>query len=136
MTVRVVEGKDLAASDTGGMFRRKGSSDPYFVIKFRKKFFKSPHQRKTLSPSWKVPEFDLGLLTEAESKALKINLFDYDAVSEDDFLGGIWIPASALFNAGPGIHNLTFMLGPSKEPAFRNAKVSGSILLAVTVKDM
>jgi len=133
--VRVIKGENLVATDTGGLFRRTATSDPYFTIKFRKQYFKSPHISKTLNPTWKVPDFELGLLIESEPKALKIMMFDYDAVSKDDFMGSVWIPASALYNAGPGSHDLWFNLGPSKEPEFRNCKVSGRILLTVTVAD-
>lgn len=132
----VVKGENLAASDTGGLFRQTPTSDPYYTLKFRKNFFKSQVKKKTLNPEWKETNFDMGFLTEAEPKALKIVVYDYDAVSEDDFLGMVRIPACALYNAQLGSSTLWFVLGPSKEPKWAKATVSGRIMLSIAVMEI
>lgn len=131
--VRVIKGEGLAAKDAGGMFGRPPSSDPYYTIKFKKGCERSKYIRRTLDPVWPVLIFDLGWITESESKGLKIEVFDYDALSKDDFMGCVWIPGSALFNQGVGTQVLWFTLGPSKEEDYRREAVSGRIQLEINV---
>jgi len=134
ISVQVVQGSNLAAKDTG-MFSRKRSSDPYFIIRFREKSYKSQTIKKTLKPVWNAPSLDLGVLTETEPKSVKIDVFDYDGASSDDFMGQVVIPAKLLFHLGPGHHKLSFDLGPSKNRAYRKEEVSGQLFLTVSVTD-
>lgn len=117
------------------MFGRVRTSDPYFTMKFRGKTYKSPHINKTLEPIWDTPFFELGLLMETEPKAVKIEVFDFDRMSNDDFMGMIELRGSALFNLGPGVHKMDFRLEPSKKPEYRNEEVSGSLFFQVRVED-
>ena len=133
VSVRVMQGAELVAKDTG-RFGKQASSDPYFTLKFKKRTFKSGFIKKTLNPSWNEPAFDLGRITEAEPKALKIEVYDRDPVSQDDFMGGVRIPASALYNAGPGTHDFWFDLGPGKKED-QCTTVSGRILVSIAVED-
>jgi len=135
VSVQVVQGRGLAAKDTG-MFGRRKSSDPYFIIRFRHKSYRSEHIKKTLKPDWNAPPLDLGVLTETEPKSVKIDVFDHENVSADDFMGTIQIPGSILYDLGPGYHKLSYPLQPSKEPGFINEEVSGTLYLTVSVTDV
>eukprot|EP00210_Caulerpa_lentillifera_P007657 g7308.t1 len=133
--VQVIRGEGLAAKDRGGFFHKTPSSDPYYKIKFKKREFKSHYIEKSLDPIWPPMVFDLGWISEAERKALKIQVFDFDAMSDNEFMGAIWIPGNALYNLGAGIHQLWFQLTPSKKAEYRTETVSGKIELEINVFD-
>ena len=133
VSVRVTQGAELAAKDAA-RFGREASSDPYFTLKFKKRTFKSEFVKRSLNPTWNEAAFDLGRISESEPKALKIAVYDRDPISKDDFMGAVRIPASALYNTGPGTHDFWFDLGPGKKED-RQTTVSGRILVSVTAED-
>eukprot|EP00210_Caulerpa_lentillifera_P006507 g6215.t1 len=133
--VLVVKGENLAPKDDPGLFGGESSSDPYYIIKFKNKKAISKHVSKSLNPEWKAMIFDMGFITEAEHKGLQIEVYDYDSISADDFMGCIWIPGSALYNHGVGKHDLWLTLGPSKEARHRKEFVSGRIHLEIRVTE-
>ena len=129
VTVNVIRGTNLAAKDVTGFFKKTYSSDPYFIIMFKNKRYTSEHKPQTLEPEWKSPPFQLGWINEVETKALKVQIFDYDVIGADDFMGMIRIPGHALYHLGVGEHTYWFELGSSKERAYRRETVSGRILI-------
>ena len=134
MAIAVVRGADLAAKDRPGLFRRAASSDPYYVIRFKNKKFTSEYKAQTLNPEWKSSGFDLGFISEVEPKDLKVEMFDYDAVGNDDFMGIVRVPGYALFNLGAGEHIFWFRLGDSKKKKYKHQYVSGRVLLSITIE--
>ena len=133
VAVNVVRGTNLAAKDVTGFFKRTYSSDPYFIITFKNKCYTSEHRPQTLEPEWNSPPFHLGWINEVETKALKVQIFDYDPDGADDFMGMIRIPGHALYSLGLGDHTFWFELGSSKEKAYRREAVSGRILIQFRV---
>ena len=129
ITVQVARGTGLAAKDELGFFRKRPSSDPYFIIRFKNKRYTSEYKSQTLEPEWKPAPFKMGWLTEVESQSLKVQVFDYDVIGADDFMGMIQVSARSLFNLGPGNHYFWFELNRSTERAYKHEEVSGKILL-------
>ena len=129
ITVQVIRGTGLAAKDELGFFRKRPSSDPYFIIGFKNKRYTSEYKSQTLDPEWNSTPFQMGWLTEVESQPLRIQVFDYDVDETGDFMGLIQIPARSLFNLGPGNHHYWFELSRSKEIAHRHEEVSGKLLI-------
>ena len=134
MGVSVIKGTNLAPKDLPGLFRRQASSDPYVVMKFKGRSFTSEHRSQTLEPEWKMAPFEMGWITETETRALKIELFDYDLIGADDFMGMVRIPGHALFALGPGHHKYWFTLEGSKKKKHRNETVSGKILVDIFIE--
>ena len=132
--VTVVRGKGLAAKDMRTVFN-KATSDPYYTLEFKGRSFTSEHRPKTLEPEWKPAPFDLGWITEAETAPLKIELFDYDCLSSDDFMGQRWIPGCALYDLGPGHHTFWFLLGDFKMRSDVKEDVFGDILIHIVVQE-
>ena len=132
MAVTVIKGEDLVAKDRPSLFRRRASSDPYFVIRFKNKTYTSEYKAQTLNPNWKSSGFDLGFVTEVEACLLTIEVFDYDTISSDDFMGMVQVPGSSLFSLGPGEHTDWFQLDDSEK--YKRQAVSGKILVSFNVK--
>ena len=89
--LKAIEAVDLLAGDSNGL------SDPYFlipqnqpgVIDLPKKRNRTKRIDKTLNPKWNesfVIEFD-----PLKCKKLKIEVYDYDYIGSDDFLGGGYV---------------------------------------------
>lgn len=134
--VVVIQGEGLAPKDSGGIFGGRPTSDPYYKIKFKKRKEKSQYVPKNLNPHWPPLVFDLGWITEAEPKGLKIEVFDFDVVSENEFMGCIWIPGNALYNQSTPVKRRWFPLGPSKKEGHRGEKVSGKIEIEIRVSGL
>lgn len=131
VSLTVLEGRDLAVKDKA-LFQ-KPSSDPFFKIKYKEVNFVSSHIKKSLNPKWGEDPVHLGQFVETSPKAVKITIWDYDLMSESDFMGTLWIPAAALFNLGLGTHEVWFPLTESKEEKYADAVVSGEILVQAIV---
>ena len=133
MTVSVVRGTGLAAKDVTGIFRRTASSDPYYITNFRNKTYTSEHRSQTLEPEWALIPFALGWITDVESAPLTVQVFDYDAVGKDDFMGEIKVPTHSLFDLGPGDHAFWFVFSHSKQREYRSEEVTGKILVTFNI---
>ena len=85
--ITFVEGKDLLAKDTNGF------SDPYILIQkdqpgifgIPKKGLKTHKKKKTLNPVWNQ-SFQLQC-DPKQCSILKFEVYDYDFIGSDDFLG-------------------------------------------------
>ena len=97
--LKVIEAKDLLAGDSNGL------SDPYFliplgqegVIDLPKKQNRTKRIDKTLNPIWNesfIIEFNPLKCTK-----LKFEVYDYDYIGRDDFLGGGFITLEWINNS-------------------------------------
>ena len=68
-----------------------GKSDPYVKLSHNEQNYKSKTQKKTLSPIWNE-KFTFKELKDEEN--LKIEVFDHDFGSKDDFMGSYQIQIS------------------------------------------
>ena len=105
--------------------------DYYYVIHFKNETFQSNDKSQSLNPSWDPRSFDMGLITEAEMKPLKVKIFSQNSSSDPDFMGMIMIPGNAFFRLREGSHTFWFLLGDGEKKT--KAKISGDILLNITV---
>jgi len=88
-----------------------GSADPFVVFQLRKTKLITNWITKNLNPSWNQDfHRPLGIVDAAESKPLLVLVYDHDNASDDDFMGGVSIPGSAVYNLGPGKHRLKLKL--------------------------
>ena len=134
ISVYVLEGKDLAAKDSGFFFRTAESSDPYYIVKFKKLSIKSEVQKQTLNPVWSRRVVDMGSIKAGETEVLEITLFDRDLMTRDDFMGVVKVTAGELLTLDLGEHKLWFELNKSTEERYANEAVSGEILVEIIVK--
>ncbi|CAG9462210.1 unnamed protein product [Pedinophyceae sp. YPF-701] len=81
LEVTVIEGRNLDASDANGL------SDPYLVAVYAGQRQKSAYQPATLNPKW-GHTFSFPYV---EGKLLQIDVWDWDKLSQHDFLGNIVI---------------------------------------------
>jgi len=89
VTLQVVEGRKLAAKDVGG------TSDPYPVVGFvndagdldKKNWtcWKGPVRDFTLNPVWNT-SFTLYPEVERKLRPIRVEVWDKDKVSKDDFM--------------------------------------------------
>jgi Ca2+-dependent lipid-binding protein len=79
LTVTVLEAKNLPAMDHNGL------SDPYCKFKLGSQKYKTKVIHKTLNPDWKE-QFDMKLYNQKD-KTLKVQVWDRDFPSTDDFIG-------------------------------------------------
>lgn len=131
ITVIIERGENLAAVDRHVF--GCSSSDPYYKVRFRTFKWESEVKPKDTNPIWERKQIELGLISEADYDDLTIEVFDHNRIMKHQFLGTIRIPVNALYNAGSGTHNYSFILGPSKE--YPSAHVTGKIHFLVVVKD-
>jgi len=102
--LKAIEAKDLIAGDLNGF------SDPYFmipngqdgVIDLPKKANRTKRINKTLNPVWN--ESFLIELNPIKCTKLKIEVYDYDFVGKDDFLGEGYVDFDWLENSGENIN--------------------------------
>ena len=96
LNVHLKEGRNLLKKDKH--FGGSGKSDPYAVISIgeRKVSFRSKYIAKTVDPVWNYTTSFL--MEDPNGQNLKIEVFDFDAGSTDDFLGVTSIPLSSVLD--------------------------------------
>lgn len=110
-----LHGTNLAAKDIGG------TSDPYYLISFvddaghgsSEKPLKGQTIKKNLNPSWDGLNHSYRLPHPHGSK-LKIELYDYDVVGSDDFMGQVFLALSEL-KSGDNVADLQLSARPNKK---------------------
>ena len=130
----VLSGRGLAAKDRASRFSKASSSDPYYAVKFKGASYTSEVVSRSLEPEWKPASFELGWIIESDPKSLKVEVFDHDHSSADDFMGVLKIPAHALFGLGFGHHMFWFPLSDYEKKKRRSQFVSGELLLGIRVE--
>ncbi|XP_058850729.1 rasGAP-activating-like protein 1 [Acipenser ruthenus] len=87
----VIEARDLAPRDISG------SSDPFARILFNNRTAETSIIKKTRFPHWdEVLELELEGSEEAEGRSLTLEVWDWDLVGKNDFLGKVQIPLECL----------------------------------------
>lgn len=89
LNVSVLEAKDLKPLDF------IGKSDPYVVLILDDKKEKSTYKPDTLDPIWNE---DFVLSVKSKNSVLRVEIFDKDAVGDDDLEGTVTIPMVTLLN--------------------------------------
>eukprot|EP01089_Gocevia_fonbrunei_P023048 TRINITY_DN9550_c0_g1_i3.p1 TRINITY_DN9550_c0_g1~~TRINITY_DN9550_c0_g1_i3.p1 ORF type:complete len:189 (+),score=26.49 TRINITY_DN9550_c0_g1_i3:285-851(+) len=91
LNIKLIAGHNLPAKDMNGF------SDPYVVAILGDNRVKSKTKMKTLNPTW---DENLNLNVSNVNDTLLIEVYDYDAVSKDDFIGAVNIPLQTIANGG------------------------------------
>jgi len=98
LVVRIISAQNILAADSNG------KSDPFVEISCGKSKKKTQTKMKTLNPEWGEEfAFDIWTITDK----IELELFDWDAVGNNDFLGGKTISLTDIFvnlkdGKGPG----------------------------------
>ncbi|XP_074869615.1 ras GTPase-activating protein 4-like isoform X2 [Carettochelys insculpta] len=122
---RVLEARDLARKD------RNGASDPFVRVRYNGKTQESSVVKKSCYPRWNETfEFDLD---ESATEKLCIEVWDWDLVSRNDFLGKVvfHIQGSQTVQQEEG----WFRLRPDKAQPRADEGNLGSLQLQVRLRD-
>ncbi|XP_018417212.1 PREDICTED: ras GTPase-activating protein 4-like [Nanorana parkeri] len=121
----VFEARDLARKD------RNGASDPFVRVQYNGKTQESSVVKKSCYPRWNEAfEFDLD---ESFTEKLTIEVWDWDLVSKNDFLGKVVINVNGLQKDLQ--EEAWFRLSPGKSKACMDEGNLGSLQLQVRLRD-
>jgi Ca2+-dependent lipid-binding protein len=81
LVLKVLAGRQLPAMDRGNR------SDPFCVVHFGKETEKTAVVKRTLSPTW-TETFEFPVFVDAK-REIKVEMFDWDAVGDNDFMGEV-----------------------------------------------
>lgn len=95
--VTIISGRGLAAKDK--KLFSKDSSYPYVEVYFEKRLRgRTKPKFKTLSPTWNqtlnfnVGASDASRILHNNSSTISFRIYDYDEISDDDFMGVVNVP--------------------------------------------
>ena len=83
--ISVVEGREMPKMD-GGLF---GLCDPYIKVRCRDEEKQTKHVQRTLSPTWN--ETFYFQIEDEDEDVLIVECWDYDLLTEHDFIGSVEI---------------------------------------------
>ena len=94
LVVDVFRGRDLMKKDLGG------KSDPYVNVAIGQNIqsFKDKYVANTVNPDWNYQA--LFAVEEPSGHSLSLEVFDYDAGTEDDFMGQVEVSVKSLVESG------------------------------------
>ncbi|XP_074624645.1 extended synaptotagmin-2-like isoform X1 [Acropora palmata] len=96
LRIEVLEAKDLIKKDIGVF--KKGSSDPYVVLRVGAKTFRTKTKDSTLNPVWN--EVFEAFVDNSHGQKIKISVFDEDKASDDESLGTVEADISTIAQQG------------------------------------
>jgi len=124
LKVIVHSGRNLAPKDTNG------KSDPYCLVWCgAAKALKTKTQKATLNPKWEDANVFEVSAAQAQGKNLEVEVWDWDFVPPDEFMGKIVLPVDGI-PAGEVVKNF-YKLERTDQPKHKKATVSGELLLEI-----
>ncbi|XP_078376188.1 extended synaptotagmin-2-like isoform X2 [Oculina patagonica] len=96
LRIEVLEAKDLVKKDIGVF--KKGSSDPYVILRVGAKTFRTQTKDSTLNPVWN--EVFESFVDNAHGQKIKIGVFDEDKASDDEALGTVEADIATIVQQG------------------------------------
>ncbi|KAJ8275835.1 hypothetical protein COCON_G00075870 [Conger conger] len=123
---RVFEARDLAKKD------RNGASDPFVRVRYNGKTHETAVVKKSCYPRWNESfEFELDELPN--DTPLTVEVWDWDLVSKNDFLGKVLFNINRLQSERP--EEGWFRLGPEKPKHSQYESTLGSLRLQLRLRD-
>ncbi|XP_062844814.1 ras GTPase-activating protein 4 [Trichomycterus rosablanca] len=123
---RVLEARDLAKKD------RNGASDPFVRVRFNGKTHESAVVKKSCYPRWNE-SFEFELDDTLSDSLLSVEVWDWDLVSRNDFLGKVLFNINKLHSAQQ--EEGWFRLGPDKPKHSQHEGTLGSLRLQLRLRD-
>jgi len=139
--ITLVQGRNLMAKDSKGMFSKKKTSDPYAIIYWGgEKCGKTKTIDKTLNPQWnetfkiKAGSQNMSQLLNGDPKysVLDIVIFDDDKLSKDETLGTVSLPLNFMDHP-TNLPSSWYTLGKGKAPYIAK-DVSGELEIKLAVQ--
>ncbi|XP_076130175.1 ras GTPase-activating protein 4 isoform X1 [Alosa pseudoharengus] len=123
---QVMEARDLAKKD------RNGASDPFVRVRYNGKTHESAVVKKTRYPRWNE-SFEFELEDATADSPLSVEVWDWDLVSRNDFLGKVLFNINRLQSAQQ--EEGWFRLGPDKPKHSQHEGTLGSLRLQLRLRD-
>uniref|UniRef100_A0A8B9HKL1 RAS p21 protein activator 4 n=1 Tax=Astyanax mexicanus TaxID=7994 RepID=A0A8B9HKL1_ASTMX len=123
---RVLEARDLAKKD------RNGASDPFVRVRYNGKSHESAVVKKSCYPRWNE-SFEFELDETLADSLLSVEVWDWDLVSKNDFLGKVLFNINRLQSAQQ--EEGWFRLGPDKPKHSQYEGTLGSLRLQLRLRD-
>uniref|UniRef100_A0AAY4DEN4 RAS p21 protein activator 4 n=1 Tax=Denticeps clupeoides TaxID=299321 RepID=A0AAY4DEN4_9TELE len=123
---QVLEARDLARKD------RNGASDPFVRVQYNGKTHESTVVKKSCYPRWNE-SFEFELDDAAADSSLSVEVWDWDLVSRNDFLGKVLFNISGLQLAQQ--EEGWFRLGPDKPKHNHHEGALGALRLQLRLRD-
>ncbi|XP_063060094.1 ras GTPase-activating protein 4 [Engraulis encrasicolus] len=125
---QVMEARDLAKKD------RNGASDPFVRVRYNGKTCESAVVKKTRYPRWNE-SFEFELEDASADSPLSVEVWDWDLVSRNDFLGKVLFNINGLQSAQTQQEEGWFRLGPDKPKHSEQEGTLGSLRLQLRLRD-
>ncbi|CAM4535788.1 unnamed protein product [Leuciscus chuanchicus] len=123
---QVLEARDLAKKD------RNGASDPFVRVRYNGKTHESAVVKKSCYPRWNE-SFEFELDEGLADSLLSVEVWDWDLVSRNDFLGKVLFNINKLQSAQQ--EEGWFRLGPDKSKHSEYEGTLGSLRLQLRLRD-
>ncbi|XP_067293895.1 ras GTPase-activating protein 4 isoform X2 [Pseudorasbora parva] len=123
---QVLEARDLAKKD------RNGASDPFVRVRYNGKTYESAVVKKSCYPRWNE-SFEFELDEALADSLLSVEVWDWDLVSRNDFLGKVLFNINKLQSAQQ--EEGWFRLGPDKSKHSEYEGTLGSLRLQLRLRD-
>lgn len=111
LTVRVIEARNLPATDLNGL------SDPYVRLQLGRQRFRTKVVKKTLNPTWGE---DFSFRVDDLDEELIISILDEDRYFNDDFVGQVKVSISQAFHSDNGSLGTTWHSIQPKSKKFKH----------------
>lgn len=125
--MHIIEARNLPPTDPNGL------SDPYVKLQLGKYRWKSRVVKKCLNPLW---DEEFSFRVDDLSEELAVSVMDEDKYFNDDFVGQIKVPMSAVLDAeNKRLGPTWYLLQPKniKKPKYKDCGNAASRLLALSV---
>lgn len=133
MNMNVKKGRNLTPMDV--TFFKK-SSDPYLKIFYRGKQYKSETIKGTLNPTFTMRPLEIGEVVECDDDEIEIQVWDWDAITEDDFMGMVRLCVGGICQKGAGKHDVWLPLTGTMEQKEEGTKITGELNFEFNLVDV